>query len=61
MGIHQNTAIRLEIIMTSNSYTGVASACSIDEVLLIKTLSELGYSVDVLNTNTYKIFLGENK
>ena len=33
----------------------VSSPRRIDEDSLIKTLTELGYSVDVLNTNKYKI------
>ena len=35
--------------------TVVSSARPIDEPLLVKTLTNLGYSVDVLNTNVYKI------
>ena len=35
--------------------TIVSSARPIDEPLLVKTLTDLGYSVDVLNTNAYKI------
>ncbi len=41
MDIHQNTAIRLEIIMTTNSYTGVGSRETPDDILIL--MRRIGY------------------
>ena len=67
MDIHQNIAMLSGIMMTNNCYTVevaavkcaksviVSSARHIDESSLINTLTNLGYTVNVYNTNMYEI------